>query len=190
MENKKYLTAEEALDKLKSGNSKYLTQVMGTGNISPQKRLDTARHGQVPYAIVLTCSDSRVIPEKIFDTGIGELFVIRVAGNVIGFHEMGSIEYAVHHLKCPLLLVMGHSNCGAVGAALEDENEGGFISGIIAEIRMAIQTEKDPRKACLKNIENSMARIRSSLNMSEHDPDAVRIEGAMYDIETGAVEFL
>lgn len=190
MEDKKYLTAEEALTKLKKGNEKYLTQVMGTGDISPQKRLDTARHGQVPYAIVLTCSDSRVIPEKIFATGIGELFVIRVAGNVIGFHEMGSIEYAVHHLKCPLLIVMGHTNCGAVGAALADENEGGFISGIIAEIRMAIQEEKDPNAACLKNIKNSMARIKSSLNMSEHDPNAVRIEGALYDIETGKVEFL
>ncbi len=187
---KKYLSAEEALAKLKEGNQKYLTQVQGSGDISPQKRLDTARHGQVPYAIVLTCSDSRVIPEKIFATGIGELFVIRVAGNVIGFHEMGSIEYAVHHLKCPLLLVMGHTNCGAVGAALEDVNEGGFISGIIAEIRMAIQNEKDPHQACLKNIENSMNRIRSSLNMSEHDPNAVRIEGAVYDIETGKVDFL
>ncbi len=190
MEDKKYLTAEEALDKLKEGNKKYLTQVMGTGDISPQKRLDTARHGQVPYAIVLTCSDSRVIPEKIFATGIGELFVIRVAGNVIGFHEMGSIEYAVHHLKCPLLVVMGHTNCGAVGAALADDNEGGFISGIIAEIRMAIQEEKDPQTACIKNIQNSMTRIKSSLNMSEHDPNAVRIEGAVYDIETGKVDFL
>ena len=88
------LSAEEALSKLKQGNEKYLNAATGTGDISKEIRKDTCENGQYPYAVVVTCSDSRVIPESIFSAGIGELFVIRVAGNVINDFQLGSVEYA------------------------------------------------------------------------------------------------
>ena len=92
------LTAKEAIQKLKEGNQKYLEAKAGTGDISKELRQQTAEHGQSPYAIIIACSDSRVIPESIFSAGIGELFVIRVAGNVLDNHQLGSIEYAAAHL--------------------------------------------------------------------------------------------
>ena len=93
------LSADEALEKLKSGNQIYMNSRTGSGDISPEKRLDTCLNGQKPYAIIITCSDSRVIPESVFGAGIGELFVIRVAGNVMDDHQLGSVEYAASHLK-------------------------------------------------------------------------------------------
>ena len=112
------MTINEIIDKLKEGNRKYLAAEQNGGDISPAIRKDTTDNGQHPYAVVIACSDSRVIPENIFMTGIGELFVIRVAGNVIADHQLGSIEYAVDHLGSPLVLVLGHTHCGAVGAAI------------------------------------------------------------------------
>ena len=110
----KNLTADEALEKLKSGNQIYMNSRTGSGDISPEKRLDTCRNGQQPYAIIITCSDSRVLPESVFSAGIGELFVIRVAGNVMDDHQLGSVEYAASHLGVKLIVVMGHNHCGAV----------------------------------------------------------------------------
>ena len=104
--------AEEALEKLKNGNARYLNLEKNEGNISAEIRKKTCMEGQRPYAVIITCSDSRVIPESIFNAGLGELFVIRVAGNVIDNHQLGSIEYAAGHLGCPLILVMGHNHCG------------------------------------------------------------------------------
>ena len=103
------MTADKAMKKLKDGNKKYLDSETGKGNISRALRLYTKEHGQHPYAIVVTCSDSRVIPESIFSAGIGDLFVIRVAGNVIDDHQLGSIEYAASHLGSPLIVVLGHT---------------------------------------------------------------------------------
>ena len=140
------MTAEESLLKLQMGNKKYLTARTNGGDISPQIRRQTAEHGQNPYAIVIACSDSREIPEAIFSAGIqGELFVIRVAGNVIDSHQLGSVEYAAAHLGCPLTLVLGHTRCGAVGAAIAGSDEG-YIKSITDEIHLAIGSEKDERK--------------------------------------------
>ena len=108
------ISAKEAIMKLEEGNRKYLTLKTGGGDISPAVRLRTCKNGQQPYAIVIACSDSRVIPECIFSAGIGELFTIRLAGNVIDDHQLGSIEYAVEHLGTNLVVVMGHTGCGAV----------------------------------------------------------------------------
>ena len=107
------------LKKLLEGNQKYLTSEKGAGDISPRIRLKTAGEGQNPYAIIITCSDSRVIPEAIFQCGIGDLFVIRLAGNVIDNHQLGSIEYAADHLGTKLIMVLGHTHCGAVDAAIQ-----------------------------------------------------------------------
>ena len=140
------VTAAEALEKLKEGNQRYLDAKTNPGDISANIRKKTCDEGQLPYAIVITCSDSRVIPESIFSAGIGELFVIRVAGNVMDKHQLGSVEYAAGHLGSPLVVVLGHSHCGAVGAALSSE-PGGFVKSITDEIRKAIGDEKDETRA-------------------------------------------
>lgn len=183
-ENAVKFSAEEALQKLQQGNKNYLNASVGTGDISPEIRKETCEKGQYPYAIVVTCSDSRVIPEGIFSAGIGELFVIRVAGNVIGDYELGSIEYAAEHLGSPLVVVLGHTNCGAVGAAIGG-GAAGYIKTITREIKLAIGDEKDSYKACCLNIENSIKRIHDNLDLPE-----TKVVGAVYHIDDGRVEFM
>ena len=183
-------TAEEALGRLRQGNEEYLSHHMNTGDISPEKRFETAEKGQVPFACVLSCSDSRVIPENIFCVGIGEIFVIRVAGNVVGDYELGSIEYAEHHLGCPLILVLGHTDCGAIGAVLGGEEEEGHICGIMDEIRRAIGEESDPYQAAVLNVKNSMQKIHDGMEKDNADGKGAAVVGAIYDIASGKVEFL
>lgn len=182
-------TAEQALEKLKEGNQRYLTAKHGEGDISLMLRQRTCAEGQTPYAIIVTCSDSRVIPESIFSAGIGELFVIRVAGNVIDDHQLGSIEYAADHLGSPLVVVMGHNHCGAVGAAISDNPEG-YIKFITDEIKMAIGDEKDDYTACCLNVRHSIKRIKESLNLQQDEAGGLKVCGALYHLEDGSVEFL
>ena len=141
----------------------------------------TSQHGQAPYAIIVTCSDSRVIPENIFSAGIGELFVIRLAGNVIDDHQLGSIEYAAGHLGCRLILVMGHTHCGAVEAAMNG-NPKNYIKFITDEIRLAIGDETDATKACELNVAHSIHHME--------EDSGLRVIGAIYDIESGEVRLL
>lgn len=186
MENGK-LTAEEALKKLKEGNQRYLTATSNPGDISAHLRKLTCDNGQSPYAIIVTCSDSRVIPESIFSAGIGELFVIRVAGNVMDKHQIGSVEYAADHLGSPVVVVLGHDHCGAVGAALSG-NPGGYIQYITDEICKAIGDEKDEYRASCLNVANSVSVIKDSLKID--DGSSLKVCGAIYHIEDGSVEFL
>ena len=184
------LSAEEALLKLKEGNEKYLSASTCPGDISPEIRKDTCENGQYPYAVVITCSDSRVIPESIFMTGIGELFVIRVAGNVINNFQTGSVEYAAGHLGSKLIVVLGHTNCGAVGAAIEGHADG-FIKSITDEIKSAIGNETDGYKASCLNVEHGVAQLRESLNIpADGDENGVKVVGAVYHINDGHVEFI
>lgn len=180
----KNISAEEALERLKAGNEAYLHSKTGEGDISPEKRLDTYENGQKPYAIIIGCSDSRVMPESIFSAGIGELFVIRVAGNVIDRHQLGSIEYAVNHLGCRLIVVLGHDHCGAVNAAMGMISEK-YIKFITDEIKRAIGDEKDDLKACCMNIRQSVSMI------GQHIPkeNGLEVIGAIYHIQDGRVEF-
>lgn len=188
--NKDNLSSAEALSKLKRGNQNYLEAKTNSGNISPEIRRQTFEEGQAPYAVVITCSDSRVIPESIFMAGIGELFVIRVAGNVIDRHQLGSIEYAADHLGTKLVVVLGHSRCGAVGAAMSSDPEG-YVKFITDEIRKAIGEEKDELRASCLNVQQSVSVIKEKLNLSQsEDENGVKVCGAMYYIDTGAVEFL
>ena len=153
-------------------------------------RLHTARNGQEPYAIVVACSDSRVIPEQLFDAGLGELFVIRVAGNVLDRHQLGSIEYAAGHLHCRLILLLGHTGCGAVGAALSGGGEG-FIQYITDEILLAVGQERDPLRACEKNVLHGVQLLRREFAEHPEIPaEDLEIRGAVYDIESGAVRWL
>lgn len=184
MEHVKNISAEEAMAKLKEGNEKYLTSKTGIGDISPEKREDTYKNGQHPYAVIIGCSDSREIPESIFSAGIGELFVIRVAGNVIDNHQLGSVEYAVDHLGCKLVVVLGHSHCGAVGAAISSSPDG-FVKTITDEIKRAIGDEKDEIKASCLNVRQSVAVIKEKIPQE----NGLKVVGALYHIEDGRVEF-
>ena len=172
----------ELIEKLTAGNRVFQQQ----GN--RKRREETAAHGQQPYAIVICCSDSRVIPEQIFAADIGELFVIRVAGNVLDRHQLGSIEYAAAHLHTPLVVLLGHTGCGAVTAALSGEADG-FISYITEDILRAIGDERDADAACRLNVRHGVERIRREF--AEHpDIGSIAVRGAVYDIVTGAVEWL
>ena len=162
----------------------------GSGDISRRIRLFTWTKGQSPYAIIVTCSDSRFIPENIFSAGIGELFVIRLAGNVIDDHQLGSIEYATGHLGRRLVVVLGHTHCGAVDAAIHHEPEG-YIKYITDEIKKAIGDETDPYKASCLNVCHSVRKIEKSLCIHNIEEETgLRVVGAMYHIEDGSVEFL
>lgn len=187
MSAKVTITAKDALAKLKEGNQKYLSAKTNPGDISPEIREKTTKEGQFPYAIVVTCSDSRVIPESIFCAGIGELFVIRVAGFVIDKHQLGSIEYAADHLGSPLVLVLGHTNCGAVGAALATEGHvDSCVGSIIDEVHKAIGGEKDPDKAVELNVKHSKAAVEKALGGTL----PITVVGAVYHIDSGKVEFM
>ena len=173
---KQNLSAKEALEKLKKGNKRYMEVSANPGDISAKLRKDTCLNGQNPYAVIIT-----------FTAGIGELFVIRVAGNVMDRHQIGSVEYGAEHLGCKLVVVLGHDHCGAVGAAIHDEPSG-FVKFITDEIRRAIGDEKDEFKASCLNVKQSVSMLKESLKFGQ-DGD-VKVVGAIYHIEDGAVEFL
>lgn len=178
------LDAFKALERLKEGNRGYLNALTGAGDVSPERRRYTSINGQAPFAVIISCSDSRVIPECIFSAGIGDLFVIRVAGNVIDRHQLGSIEYAVEHLGSRLVVVLGHTGCGAVGAALHEN--GGYIKFITDEIKRAISAESDAVKASILNVENSVSEIKKCLGAT----DGLLVVGALYHTDSGIVDFL
>lgn len=184
------VSADEALHKLKEGNRKYADEGTGMGDVSSRIRLRTWKEGQAPYAVIISCSDSRVIPEVIFGAGIGDLFVIRVAGNVIDDHQLGSIEYAVEHLGSRLIVVLGHNHCGAVDATIHHDPEG-YIKFITDEIRKAIGNETDAYRACWLNVRHSRDLIESSLNIQKDERMlGLRVVEALYHLEDGRVEFL
>ena len=169
-------------ERLKEGNRRFIETA------DAARRMDTALNGQHPYAIVVCCSDSRVIPEQIFHADIGDLFVIRVAGNVLDNHQLGSIEYAAGHLHCGHIIVLGHTGCGAVRAAMTGGGEG-LISFITDEILGAVGMERDEDKACCLNVQHAVDRLKKEFR--EH-PEAggATIEGAVYDILSGGVRWL
>lgn len=177
-----YVTAFDALEKLKEGNKVYINSVSGVGDISPERRRYTSENGQHPYAVIVSCSDSRVIPESIFSAGIGDLFVIRVAGNVIDNTQLGSIEYATEHLGCKLVVVLGHTGCGAVSAAVNQN--GGYVKHLTDEIKRAIGDEMDAVKASILNVKHSVVKIEKLLNIA-----GVEVLGALYHTESGLVDF-
>ena len=183
------MTALEAIEKLKAGNKLYTSVEEFCSDISSQTLEHFAKNGQEPYAIVITCSDSRVIPERIFHAEIGDLFTIRVAGNVIDDHQLGSIEYAAGHLGTKLILVLGHTGCGAVAAAIHHDPSG-FIKYITDEIKQAIGAETDDYRAAVLNVQQSIRHIEESLEIQKDEAQGLKVAGAIYKIEDGTVEFL
>ncbi len=184
------IPAAKALEKLKDGNKRYLNASANPGDVSPAIRKKTCDEGQFPYAIVITCSDSRVIPESVFSAGIGEIFTIRVAGNVMDNHQLGSVQYAAAHLGTKLVVVLGHTHCGAVGAALGSGEPEKYVKTLTDEIKKAIGGETDENTACRKNVERSVSIIKESLGYNGGAEGAVNTIGAIYNIESGEVEFL
>lgn len=188
-------TADEALAALKAGNADYLNGT-ATMNVSSELREDLATNGQSPHTVVITCSDSRVPPELLFNSSLGELFVIRTAGNVVDDFEIGSVEYAADHLGSPLVVVLGHSHCGAVGAAVEGHAEG-YIESIVHEIEPSVEAAKKTAEgdevatvAENLNVENSIETLRESDILKKLEQESkCKIVGAKYDIDTGAVTF-
>ena len=183
------ISAKEALKKLKEGNELYVSTDLFQADVSSRVLEHFAKNGQEPYAIIISCSDSRVIPERIFHSAIGDLFTIRVAGNVIDDHQLGSIEYAAGHLGTKLVVVLGHTQCGAVHAAI-NHDPNGFIKYITDEIKQAIGKEKDDFKAAVLNVEQSIRMIESSLEIQKDESEGLCVVGAIYRIEDGTVEFL
>lgn len=190
-------TADAAITALTAGNKVF---VDGNINITATNadRQELSKNGQKPYAVVITCSDSRVPPELIFNSSLGELFTIRTAGNVVNSFEIGSVEYGVDHLSTPLVVVMGHTKCGAVAGAIEGHAEGhveDIIHEILPSVEIARQTTTDESQiATLSenyNVEHSIAKLRESEILSKAEQESkIKIIGAKYDITTDQVTFL
>ena len=173
----------EIIDRLLDANRNYVANGAYSGDVSAERR-KANEAGQKPYAVVITCSDSRVVPEAIFSAGLGELFVIRTAGNVMGDSELASLEYAVEHLHALTVVVLGHTGCGAVHAALCGEF-GGAVGQITRRIKSAIGEETDPNKASKLNVLEGVRTIKKTLGRED-----VTVVGAIYDIVSGKVELL
>ena len=183
------ISADEALEKLKKGNEAYINTEKSLVDISHERRKYTLENGQKPFAVIVSCSDSRVIPESIFSAGLGDLFVIRVAGNVMDDHQLGSIEYAAEHLGIRLIVVLGHDHCGAVDAAINHDPEG-YVKYITDEICEAIGDEKDEYTACCMNVRHSVGIIESSFEIhKEEEEHGLKVIGALYHLSDGRVEF-
>ncbi len=184
---------EEVIQRLKDGNARFTSDTMKRELQDAARRKDLTS-GQDPWAIVLSCADSRVAPELTFDTGLGELFVCRVAGNVANTSSIASIEYAVANLKTPVIVVLGHESCGAVGAALAGGDNGYNLNHLLAHIVPAMAASGDGADVATvvkKNAElNAEALVsRSSIIKDAVSSGALKIVSAYYNLETGAVDF-
>lgn len=189
------LTPDEALAKLMEGNQRFVAQK----RLSPHQdmvRLTEVAPGQAPFAAILSCADSRVVPEIAFDQGLGDLFVVRVAGNIAITEDIASEEYAVGVLGAPLLMVLGHKRCGAVSAALD----GGELPGVIESLAFAIQPavqasagESGDRltNAVKANVRLQVQRLKtSSVIAAAVAAGKLKVVGAYYDLDTGAVSLV
>ena len=190
-------TADEALQRLMEGNERYVANKSTDLNESQSRRAELAQ-GQNPFATIFSCVDSRVPPELIFDRGLGDLFVIRTAGQVIDHAVLGSLEFGVAELKIPLLMVLGHEKCGAVKATVEAvENNAtaeAEINWLVEGIRPAVEAAKTQSgdlldNAVKANVSLTVERLKGSSILSEAlEIGDLKIIGARYDLDTGSVE--
>ncbi len=194
---------DQALQELMDGNRRFVENRLTLPKGSDGSARAKLVNGQSPYAIVLSCSDSRVPPELVFDQGLGAIFVVRVAGNVPDPIVLGSIEYGVEHLKAPLIVVLGHKRCGAVTAAVEAERSPeGNIGAIVREIAPAVaQARKEARgedkadlveTAVVDNVKRVAADLtgRSAVLHELASEGKIRIVAAEYDLDTGKVALI
>ena len=187
----------EAISKLKEGNGRYTSGNPQHPGQTTERRTELAKT-QHPFAGIVSCSDSRVPPEIIFDQGLGDLFIVRVAGNVINDEGLGSIEYTVDHLGTRLILVLGHQRCGAVDAAKQTiaakGKAPGHIQSLVTAIKPAVEaTAKDDLDTTIKaNVKNVVQALSSSTPIlkAEVDSGKIQVVGGYYSLDTGAVTFL
>jgi carbonic anhydrase len=189
-------SADAVLRELKAGNDHHVAKRYQHPHQSAGRQRELA-DGQSPHAIVLSCADSRVAPEIILDQGLGDLFDVRVAGNVASDTELASIEYAAEHLHTPVLVVMGHQKCGAVTAAAAAGEAAGHLPSLLALIRPAVESAKGRPgdlidNAVHINVENVVHQVRESKpvlsELVEHG--TLTVVGAVYSLDTGKVEWL
>jgi len=187
-----YNTWNDALERLKSGNQRFQSGQLQHDHQDDGRR-KALEGGQQPFAVVITCADSRVVPELAFDTGLGDIFVIRVAGNVANPSSIASAEYAVAHLGAKLIVVMGHESCGAVGAALEGGDNGKHLNHLLGFIQPVIDASADKSVAAVvKNNAANAARAvaeESDIISNAVDNDGVKVVHAYYNLASGAVDF-
>jgi carbonic anhydrase len=191
---------QEAKKLLFEGNKRYAIEKISKKEINKKRRKEISENGQKPFAQILSCSDSRVPPEIIFDQGLGDLFVIRDAGNVVDPVILGSLEYGAEHLKTPLIVVLGHEKCGAVNTTVEAEGEDipPNINSIVELIKPAFNTVKSLTKnkeelieKCVEqNIKNSMSNImKSTIIKHLEEQQKLEVVGAKYDLDSGLIKF-
>jgi carbonic anhydrase len=200
------IPASESLDRLREGNRRFVLGLQNPDSVPPARQRAQFVAGQQPFAVVLGCSDSRVPVEIVFDQGLGDLFVIRNAGNIVAPSVVGSVEFAVDRFETRLVVVMGHSQCGAVGATLETLRAGApagspSLNSIVERIRPAVlelvatPLRDDPealyRHAVRANVRASANQLRHGSAIIEQmiDTGGLMIVGAEYSLETGLVDF-
>ena len=186
----------DTLARLKAGNQRFVAGKLQHPHQDSKRRAELAK-GQRPFAIVLGCADSRTSPEVLFDQGLGDLFVVRVAGNVLDDHALASIEYGVDHLGAQLIVVLGHQRCGAVQAAKETIESNGeapaHINSLVTAIQPAVEATRgaDVEATVKANIDNVVEGLRSSepVLKKEVETGAINVVGAYYNLDTAAVSF-
>lgn len=200
------LTAAAALDRLRDGNARFAADVRSLESLASHSRRHVLAAGQAPFAIILGCSDSRVPAETVFDQGLGDLFVIRVAGNIVASSQVGSVEFAAARFGTRLVVVLGHSQCGAILATVEelqqpDGTQSPYLHSIVSRVRpsveplLATDLRHDPdelvRQAVRANIRVSANHLRYGSAILEQliQQDGLRVVGAEYSLETGIVDF-
>jgi carbonic anhydrase len=200
------IPAHEALARLREGNNRFVAEIRSHDSLASRARRSEVAAGQEPFAIILGCSDSRVPAEIVFDQGLGDLFVIRVAGNIVASSQVGSVEFAAARYSTRLVVVMGHSQCGAILATLEElqqptENQSRNLRSIVDRVRPHVETLlatelKHDHEALVQHAVR--ANIRASVNHLRHGSalleqliqnDGLVVVGAEYSLETGVVDF-
>ena len=188
------MTAKDVLTRLKDGNARFVKDKLNHEQQDKARKKELTG-GQDPYAIILSCADSRVVPEIAFDTGLGELFVVRVAGNIANTDSIASIEYAVAHLGSSVIVVLGHESCGAVGAAIQGGDNGYNLNHLLAQITPAIQkcgTGANTKDVIEENAKLNATELlsRSSIIREAVEVGKVQLAPAYYNLGSGKVDFL
>lgn len=188
------MTNDEVLARLKKGNANFVEDKLD-GQLQDSSRRTSLTSGQQPYAIVLSCADSRVVPELAFDTGLGELFVLRVAGNIANSSTIASIEYAVAHCGSRVIVVLGHQNCGAVTAAVKGGDNGYNLNHLLSHISPAVHACPAGTEVNVVVKKNAELTVKELSNRSNILSDAIANQGlqivpAYYNLDSGKVDFL
>jgi len=188
------LNSDQALKKLVDGNKRYISSKSMHPNQTQKRRIEL-KNGQNPFAVILGCSDSRVPPEVIFDQGLGDLFVVRVAGNITGGNVLASIEYAVAHLNTPLVVVLGHSDCGAIKSCASNAHFEGNLRDLISKLEPALEKARKIPGDLINNAAKINAKmvaeiLSSSVSSGLVGTEALKVVAAYYDLDSGNVEFL